>query len=64
MVFDDIELRNFSNQVKHSDLFIVRDKRALVLLDVTTVKGFTFSPKVTLFQPKREFSFPRLLRRC
>ena len=49
MVFDDIELRYFSNQVAHSDLLIVRDPCALMPLDVATVKGFTFSPEASLF---------------
>ena len=49
MVFDDIELRYFSNQVVHSDLLLMRDTCALMLFDVTTVKGFTFSPVVSLF---------------
>ena len=45
MVFEDIELRYFSNQVAHSDLLIIRDPCALMPLDVTTVKGFTFHRK-------------------
>ena len=49
MVFDDIELRYFPNQVAHSDLLIIHDTCALMPLDVTTVKGFTFSPEVSLF---------------
>ena len=58
MVFDDIELRYFSNQVAHSDFLIIRDPCALMPLDVTIVKGFTFSPEASLFfSPSANFRF-------
>ena len=59
MVFDDIELRYFPNQVAHSDLLIIiHDTCALMPLNVTTVKGFTFSPEVSLFfSPSVNFRF-------
>lgn len=63
MVLDDIELRYFSNQVANSALLIIRDIWALMPLGVTAVKGFAFSPEVSLFFSPSEFSFPRLLRR-
>ena len=58
MVFDDIELRYFSNQVAHSDLLIIRETCAIMPLDVTTVKCFTLSPEVSLFfSPSANFGF-------
>ena len=56
MVFDDIELKYFSNQVAHLDSLIIFC--ALMPLDVTTVKGFTFSPEASLFfSPSANFRF-------